>query len=224
MGLTASQLTERETTLLYGRGVSDDQINLFQIGYLRTIPEGFPEEFLRWARGVKLGDVFVFPLTTVTGAIKGFQFRSVEREKRGYTDYFLSQDEPAMFGLHQAMPHIWKSESVFLVEGVYDLAPIQRHRPDAFATMTAKIPPNLLRMLLRLVRRIWLGYDMDQAGRKAAFGFAREHGREFEQVKVVSYPKIHRLGSNEWIKDPGDLWETWGDTEVKKFVQFTTES
>lgn len=221
-----SQVTDREREALYARGVSDEQIELFQIGYLRHANANYipglvgADEFLRWARGIKLNDVFVYPMTNMLGDIKGFQFRSVDREKRGtYTDFFLAQDEPVLFGLGQAMPYIWDTESVFLVEGVYDLFPLHRHYPAIVATMTAKVTDNFLRLLRRMVRRLWLGYDMDKQGRKVSYEFAREHGREFENFQVVSYPKVYKVGSKEWIKDPGDLWETWGDARVKEFIQ-----
>lgn len=219
-------VTDRERSVLYGRGVTDEQISLFQIGYInRRLPalDG-AEAFLDWChRGAKLDDMFVLPLTTMTGAIRGFQFRHVERGMKGYTDFFLTQDEPVLFGLAQAMPHIWRTESAFLVEGAFDLFPLQRHFPAIFPTMTAKVTEPVVRMLRRLVRRVWLGYDMDAKGRKASFEFRREYGQEFD-VRIVAYPKIFQVGSRELIKDPGDLWEAWGDTRVGEFVQSITES
>lgn len=226
VAFTVGQMTDRERSVLYGRGVTDEQIQLFQIGYInRRLPalQG-ADDFLDWShRGSKLDDMFVLPLTTMLGAVKGFQFRHVERERRGYTDFFLTQDEPVLFGLSQAMPHIWAQESAFLVEGAFDLFPIQRHFPAVFPTMTAKVTTPVVRLLRRLVRRVWLGYDMDARGRKASFEFVREYGREFE-ARVVTYPKIFKVGSKELIKDPGDLWEAWGDTRVGEFIQSITES
>lgn len=216
----SQQLTERERDALYGRGVSDEQVAAFQIGYLdRRLPElAGADDFLVWChQGAKLADMFVFPLTTVHGVVGGFQFRHVGREQKGYTDYFLLQDELCLFGLVQAMPHVWATESVFLVEGVFDLLPLQRHVPAIIPTLTAKVTPPMLRLLRRLVRRVWLGYDMDVKGRKAASEFVREHGREFD-AQVVSYPKLFKVGTKELIKDPGDLWECWGDPKVRAFV------
>lgn len=206
---------------LYARGVTDEQIRLFQIGYVnRNLPalEG-AEDFLKWShQGARLEDMFVLPLTTMTGVIKGFQFRHVDRERKGYTDYFISQDEPAMFGLAQALPSMWDTENVFLVEGAFDLFPIQRHVPWVFATMTAKVTVPVARVLRRFVRRVWLGYDMDARGRKASKEFVQEYRNDFE-THVVSYPKVYRLGSSEPIKDPGDLWEVWGDDQIRTFLQ-----
>lgn len=220
----AAGLNAQHRETLYGRGVSDEQMATFQIGYIdRHLPPlGGAEEFFQWShQGKKLDDMFVFPLTTPSGVIGGFQFRHVNREKKGYTDFFAVRDEPCLFGLAQAVPHLWATESAWLVEGVFDLFPIQRHIGAVFPTMTAKVGPPIVRLLRRLVRRVWLGYDMDPPGRRAASEFAREHGREFD-VCVVSYPKLHKVGSQEWIKDPGDLWEIWGDPKVGDFVRAIT--
>ncbi len=220
-----SQLTTRERDALNARGTSDEQIEQFRIGYLnKELPDMMgASEFLMWCHhGAKLADVFVFPLTTMLGAVGGFQFRFVDRAKKGYTDFFQIVDEPVYFGLSQALPHIWASGQAFVVEGVFDLFPIQRHLPYAFATLTAKMPEPLTRVLHRVVDDLWLGYDMDFAGRKACKEFERDHGREFV-VHVVNYPKIYRVGSKELIKDPGDLWETWGDARFKQYLQALVE-
>lgn len=217
----ASRLGPRERDELYGRGVSDEQMELFQIGYLngRLPPLSGAEDFLEWAlHGDKLVDVFVFPMTTPSGVIGGFQFRYVDREKKGYTDFFVVHDEPCFFGLAQAMPHIWETGGVWLVEGVFDLLPLQRHIGAIFPTMTAKVTAPVGRFLRRFVRRVWVGYDMDGRGRKAASEVVREYGRQIEVV-VVSYPKLHKLGSQDYIKDPGDLWEIWGDAKLGEFLR-----
>ena len=213
-------LTSRERDALNARGVTDAQIESFKVGYIhRRLPDlESAEEFLQWShRGSKLDDMFVLPLTTALGAVQGFQFRHVERERRGYTDYFVTQDEPVLFGLAQAIPAMWRTERAFLVEGAFDLFPLQRHEPTVFATMTAKVTEPVVRLLRRLARQVWLGYDMDARGRKASFEFVRDHGRDFE-AHVVAYPKIYCVGSKDLIKDPGDLWEAWGDEKVGDFV------
>jgi DNA primase len=189
---------------------------LFKIGYLdRLLPEGVPSDFLKWSQdGLKLSDVFVLPLTNILGEIKGFQFRSVDRKRSGYMDYFLDRREAILFGLGQAAPHIWKSRSVFLVEGGFDLFPIQRAFPAVVATLTARTSIQSVRLFRRLVTKVWMGYDMDPPGRKGCEAFKSEHGSEFE-VYTVQYPKVGGVQ----IKDPGDLWEAWGDVQMIPFIK-----
>jgi DNA primase len=136
-------------------------------------------------------------------------------------DFIEGKDEAVLFGLAQAIPHIWRTRSVFLVEGAFDLFPIQRHVPQVVATLTARVVDALVRVLRRLVRRIWLGYDMDETGRRGSDRFIKAHGDDFEDVSIIEYPKVKMI-SGKLIKDPGDLWEAWGDTQLGAFLTKAT--
>lgn len=215
----SNQLSEREREALLSRGVSYEQMELYQIGYLnKSLPVGLPSDFLGWSKeGQKLDDVFVFPLTTVLGEIRGFQFRHVSRERTGYIDFFDRQ-EPCLFGLGQAAKAVWESGYVYLVEGVFDLLPVQRAAPFTVAALTAYVNKDTVRLFRRFVRKIWLGFDMDEPGRKGCKIFQSKHGREFE-VYVVEYPLVN----GERVKDPGELWEKWGDAQIIPFIRSTIE-
>ena len=207
---------DRELEALWGRGCTDEQIALYRVGYLPGIPSGidYPKEFVAWARvGHKLEDVFVLPLTNSLGQVKGVQFRHVERKAKGYTDYFVAKDEPAYFGLAQAMPSVWESKRALLVEGAFDLFPVQRIFPFAIPTMTSTVSSAFLRFLRRNVREVWFGYDMDSAGRKGALEFVKEHRQEFERVRTPQFPTI-RFSDGKRAKDPSDLWEAIGDEKL----------
>lgn len=205
----SSNLTDRERDLLMGRGVSSEQMALFRLGHLNhNLPEGLPEHFTRWAAG-KIDDVYLFPLTNTMGAIRGFQLRHVDRKIPGYQDYFLGKSEACQFGLGQAIKAMWETRSVYLVEGTFDLFPIQRVTPAVIATLTAWCSPAMMRVLRRIVDRVYLGYDNDATGLKGHLEFVERYGDEFE-VYVVQYPAK--------IKDPGDLWEAWGDAQLAPYI------
>lgn len=212
----AGQVSSRVREALWERGVSDEQIDLYQIGYLnRELPDGLPERFTKWAlSGDKLEDSLLLPLTTTLGEVRGFQLRHVERGRVGYSDYFLDRREACLFGLHQAISSMWASGSVFLVEGAFDLFPIQRATPAVVATLTARTSAQMVRVLRRTIRRVWMGYDMDQPGRQGIEDFVHEHGRDFE-VYTVAYPRVN----GKVMKDPGDLWEAWGDGQMIPFIK-----
>ena len=221
-----TNLSDRVRDALYARGVSDEQVAEYRIGYLdRKLPdfEGMGD-FLKWAhQGSRLDDVLVLPLTNTLGVIHGFQFRHVDRARKGYLDFLPYKEESVLFGLGQAMPHVWRTEGIWLVEGAFDLFPIQRHFPGVVATLTARVPENLVRVMRRMVRHVWVGYDMDAAGRSAAADFARGYSGDF-RVETVYYPQAHVLGSTLPTKDPGDLWEAWGDEQLGRFVQSVIRS
>lgn len=209
----AAQVDERVRDTLLGRGVSDSQISAYQIGYLNDeLPEGVPDGFRKWASD-KIGDVLLLPLTNTLGDVRGFQVRSVERGKSGYSDYLPDKREACLFGLGQSMKSMWETRQAFLVEGAFDLFPIQRAFSPVVATLTARANPALVRVLKRIVDKVWVGYDMDAAGRRGCSDFSRDYGGDFE-VYIVSYPAL-----NNKVKDPGDLWEAWGDARLIPYIQ-----
>lgn len=205
-------IDDRVTEALNLRGVSDEQIRLFLIGHVdrKLPPVDCPDDFVRWSHhGSKLEDCYCFPLTTALGEVLGLQFRPVSRERKGYMDFFVETGEPALFGIHQAIPEILRRQSVTLVEGVFDLFPIQRHDPTVIATMSAHVTDVLVTNLRRWCRKVVLGYDNDFTGSRSARQFRKNFKEKFEIQELV-YPKVGMPGGKT-TKDPGDLWEIWGD-------------
>lgn len=214
------QVDDRILESLNARGVSDSQVVEYQVGYLnRDLPPTIecPQHFLEWARGgSKLDDVYVFPLTNILGEIHGLQFRHVARERTGYMDYFAGKGESVLFGLKQAAPRIWETESVFFVEGNFDLFPIQRHDPTVVATLTARVPDALIRFLRRTCSQVVFGYDNDSTGKRGVEQFRKQYSTEFK-VRDIQYPKIP-LSNGKSVKDSADLWEVWGDPKFGDFL------
>lgn len=203
---------------LWRRGVSDSQIDSFEIGIL---PGARPPEevessprFAAWWRvhHAQFKNALVFPLTSTLGIIHGLQFRDLDPKTRGYLDYFESKEEPAFFGLSQAMPSVWSTETIWLVEGVFDLCPIQRHVPNVVSTIHAGISNQLKRVLHRVVRTVFIAYDMDVTGRKVSYDLARDLKDQFE-IRVVKFPRVV-LATGSKTKDPNDLWSAWGDESL----------
>ena len=216
----STNMTEPVREALNMRGFSDEQIDLFRIGHIDTqLPElDDASEFLDWCwQGRKLDDVYCFPLTNTLGQIKGLQFRHVERERSGYMDFIPVGDEAVLFGLHEAMAHIWETGTILTVEGVFDLAPVQRQEPATVATLHARISKQLVAVLRRVVTEVWVGFDMDEAGRSGCEKFAHFHGDEF-RVKPINWRRLD-LPDGGRTKDPNELWEAWGDTKFGVFLK-----
>lgn len=214
-------LGDREREVLWGRGVSDEQIETYRLGYLEDgLPnlDLCPDTFRAWSDdGRKLKDVFLLPMTNTQNQVLGVQFRYVDRSRKGYMDFLADDEEVSLFGLGPAMPHIWRTKSVWLVEGGFDLFPIQRVHPQTVATMTAKVSEPLFRILRRFVDDVWLGYDNDAAGIRGAQSFIKEYG---DQVRVheVRFPRVRKV-NGEQSKDPADVWEAWGDEQLGVFIR-----
>jgi DNA primase len=179
----------------------------------------FPEEFRKKYKGTSLlDDSYVLPLTNPAGETTGVQFRAVSRETKGYSDYFTSRLEPTLLGLGQAIPHIWETGKVCLVEGGFDLFPVQRVLPYTVPTLTAKVTELLARWLHRMVHTVILFYDNDSAGRAATSDFLKGYQDDFE-IRVIEYPVGVRLMNQRPVKDPADLWEVWGDDKFSSYLK-----
>lgn len=205
------------------RGVSDAQIDSFQMGCLHgaELPDTieYPPRFRAWwtSHQAQFKNALVFPLTSTLGAIHGLQFRDLDPKTRGYLDYYEVKEEPAFFGLAQAMPSAWTSEEIWLVEGVFDLCPIQRHIPNSISTLHAGVSKSLARVLRRVARFLVVAYDMDSTGLTVAYDLAREMKGLFE-VAIVKFPRV-RLATGVTVKDPNELWAAWGDAALGAFLQ-----
>lgn len=214
-------LTDQEREALWMRGVSDEQIASYRLGYLNQHlpPLTKAGHFLEWCRnGQKLDSVFVIPLTNTLGQIKGVQFRHVDRTRSGYMDYFADKNEPVLFGLAQAMPSIWETGVVCIVEGAFDLFPVQRHCPNTVATLTAGVSKGFTAVLKRLCHEVWMLYDRDVPGQKASENFSKFHGSEFKVV-IVNLPVLTVPHTGKLAKDPGEVWEVQGDEAFGVFMK-----
>ncbi len=212
---------------LWTRGASDAQIDLFRVGYIEgKLPEGLvPQAFHDhlWG-GRRVLHHYVFPLTDLAGSCRGFQFRSVVRGERTFCDYMVDKVGPDVFGAAQAAEALFESEEVWLVEGPFDLFPVQRVYPNTIATLTARMTLSMGRAMQRLVRLVHLVYDNDPPGRQAASRVAADHDGRFEvrdhRLPALPIPgKIRADGSLDVTKDPGDLWELWGDARCVPYFQ-----
>lgn len=214
-------LTESLREPLWRRGVTDEQVALFRIGVLpgARLPDSLSPRFCAWWEGHrgKFRNPLVLPLTNTLGAVHGLQFRDIDPRVRGYLDYFETKEEPSFFGLAQAMETVWQREEVWLVEGAFDLCPLQRHVPNIVSTLHAGVSKQLGRLLKRVARKLVLAYDMDSTGLKVAYELARELKDTFE-VAVVKFPRVH-LVNGEKAKDPNDLWSAWGDARVGDYLR-----
>jgi DNA primase len=223
VGTAHAQMVAESREALWRRGVSDEQIDAFDIGILpgARLPTGLgcDPRFVTWwsAHRKQFKDPLVFPLTSTLGVVLGLQFRDREPKIKGYLDYFESKEEPAFFGLAQAMASVWETEEVWLVEGVFDLCPIQRHVPNVISTLHAGVSSQLRRVLRRVARTIFVAYDMDTTGYKVAHDIARELSDQFK-IKIVRFPRVP-MPSGHNTKDPNELWSVWGDQRLGALIK-----
>lgn len=192
---------------LYLRGVDEGQVKDYQLGYVDKFPVEIPEAYRHKFKG--LSNAVVFPLTNLAGTIGGVQCRSVDRVKKQYHTFYLDEVLPTGFGIGQSAYHMWSQGEVMVVEGPFDLFPVQRVVGSVIATLTAKMTQEVERMIRRMVKSLWVGYDRDEAGQKGAVNAQTRLQTQQLRVITIKWPVVKRQDGSI-CKDPGDLWETMG--------------
>lgn len=202
---------------LRGRGVTDSQIRDFKIGLgpRHALLSNDTEDGRRFNRqydGDMSGNI-VIPIYNTNGTLRGLETRRWEERK--YSQYYLKGwDEDAVFlGLPNALPSIWETGTVFMVEGAFDFFPVQRVFPNTLCPLTARTTATQNRFLRRYVRNLVLLFDRDKKG-------LSYQERAVNQNNIVGSDfgfLVHRLSYP--AKDPGALYEAWGPAKFRDYLQ-----
>jgi len=182
---------ETPLAYLHGRGLSDETIEAFGVGYAPDSWEAATEHFK--ARGYSEADLIaaglvseresggvydrfrgriVLPIRDERGRMCGFGARTLDPE--GLPKYLNSPQTEVfdkgkiLFGLDRARKAIRAADQVVIVEGYMGvLAPHQHGYTNVIATMGTALTEDHLRLVKRFTRRIVLAMDSDAAGIKA---------------------------------------------------------
>lgn len=175
------------------RGIRDDMIERFQLGYspekrnsftMRALQEGFQLEYLIKSgltiqhEGSEPFDRFhgrvIFPIHSLSGKVIGFGGR-ILRSDKNIAKYLNSPESEiyhksqVLYGLYQARKAIEKTGKVFLVEGYTDV--ISLHQcgiENVVASSGTSLTVEQIRLIKRFTSNITILYDGDEAGIKAS--------------------------------------------------------
>jgi DNA primase len=169
-------------------------------------PDGAKEQHI----GRRIVGCIVLPLTSYSGVTVGFQVRSIL--DRSYDTYVIKRrPEGYFFGVAANVAEIWRRREAILVEGAFDQQLIERLvSPVVVALTTSAVGAVQLRFLRRFVRRVYLCFDTDKAGREAKNSWMELRSREFDLI-AVRYPILR-----EGEKDVGDYWKRAGDGAFRR--------
>jgi DNA primase len=185
--------SSRVKSYLKLRGLSDETVTRFQLGYAPADWEGLvnalkqsdlsiqeAEEvgIIRRRTDGRTGhydnfrDRLMFPIHSTTGKVVGFGGRILDDGQPKY----LNSSESTVFhkgrlfyGLHEAAKHIRVEDRVVVVEGYMDyLALAQAGIGAVVATLGTALTEEHARLLKRLTRNVIVLFDGDEAGREAA--------------------------------------------------------
>jgi DNA primase len=199
---------------LSSRGISDETLRRYKLGYAPDAWDVLSSFFARGGTDMGLAtraglvapreratghyDRFrnrlLFPILGVNGEVLGFGGRQLADGDGA--KYLNSPETPlfhkgkCLFGLHGAAPAIRQGGSAIVVEGYFDqVALVQAGVENVVATLGTALTEDHVRILKRLSRAVYVLFDGDEAGVRAAQKSADALLREGLTVRVVELPR-----------------------------------
>lgn len=177
---------------LYGRGVTDEAIRKFMLGYCPDSGQGMLAEARRQGFDIevmkKIGlvgtsrdgreyDKFhgrvIFPIRNTSGKPVAFGGRDLKGGPAKYInspETLLYKKSNELYGIFEAKPDIVRQDKVFLMEGYLDvIGSWQSGITNCVASSGTALTDGQIVLLHRFTDKVTLVYDGDAAGIKAAF-------------------------------------------------------
>ncbi len=192
--LTKTEEGQKVLTYLHNRGINDQTIKEFQVGfapdtyqsaYKHLLEKDFTKETLLKAEivtakdtsGNKIYDRFhgrlMFPIQDKIGRIVAFGGRAL---KKGQEPKYLNSSESniynksnLLYGYSHNKQEIKRLDYVIIVEGYFDvMASHQAGAKNVVATCGTALTPQHIQLLKRLTKNLIFAFDTDKAGIDAA--------------------------------------------------------
>ncbi|MFY8330398.1 DNA primase [Vagococcus carniphilus] len=238
--LMNTQIGEKALQYLLDRGLTEEVIRTFQIGFAprdRSLlskvleKESFSEEVLR-----KSGLLFqmdngdwldrfyqriMFPITNYQGKIIGFSGRILEDETFDSTDQpkYLNSPETELFNkrfilfnFNQARSEIRKKNEVILFEGFMDvISAWMSGVKNGVASMGTSLTVDQIRALEKVSEDCLISYDGDNAGIEAT-------NRAIDLIASESTMSIQIVSIPDKM-DPDDYRKKYGNDSLKELIK-----
>lgn len=248
MQIMESDLTQNQEgreiglSYLYGRGVTDEAIRKFHLGYAidkgqyltpRMQREGYDTSILQTlgltgqSQSGNLYDKYrgrvIFPIMNSSGKVVGFGGRDL---KGGPAKYINSPESTLyhknleLYGIFQAKAEIVRQNRCYLVEGYLDVISMwQSGLQNVVASSGTALTDGQIAMIHRFTENITLIYDGDAAGIKAALRGIDMLLSHKMQVSVLLLPDGHDPDSFARSHTPEDFREfvSRHETDIIRF-------
>lgn len=207
---------------LYRRGLSDADIRHFGLGFapngwdatLRHLKgEGFDEATLERAglvvrREGGVYDMFrgraIFPIISAQGKVLGFGGRALGDAQPKYlntADTPVFNKRKGLYALNFARKERGAGHLV-LVEGYMDAVSLRKHGVQGVvATLGTALTEEQARLMKRYAPEVWISYDGDPAGQKAALRALDILEPTGLRAKVIDYPQ--GMDPDDFIRQRG---------------------
>ena len=230
------------------RGIRDDIINKFQLGFALTKRDamcneakrkGYKDEFLlktglaiQNERGIydRFAGRAIFPWLNVSGKVVAFGGRKLDAATKGVQQKYVNSPdsdiyhkERELYGIYQAKKAIVKEDCVYMVEGYTDvIAMHQCGLENVVANSGTALSNYQVKLLHRFTQNIVLLYDGDEAGIHAAMRGTDMLLAEGMNVKVLLLPDGDDPDSFA-RKHTAQQFKEYIEVHQTDFIQFKTE-
>lgn len=206
------------------RGINDDSIDLFQLGYSPNLKDftaeflnkkGFHQQLLIKAGLLNLQDDnhvkdrfrgrVIFPIRNHLGKTVAFGGRAISEQEPKYlnsSESELFQKSRILYNFDEAKRYIRQTNEVILFEGYMDvITAYQAGVKNVTATLGTSLTESQAKLLNRYVETVIICYDADQAGVEASYQAARLLRNIGCDVKVAQLEA--GLDPDSYIKEHG---------------------
>jgi len=209
--------SESALAYLYDRGIGDDIISKFKIGW------NAPDRIVNDEE--ELSGRIIFPIISEFGDTVAYSGRIPlpKREIIGNKPHWWHQSYPKPFfsyGLHLTWPYILHDKSVFIVEGQVDVISCFRHGiKNVVGIMGSSLSEENLAKLMRYARTFNVFMDGDSSGRKSAESIM-EKITSYLGEEYVNYIPL-KFGEIEY--DPDEFLNKYGYDGFLKLYEKTLD-
>ncbi len=221
--------SERAKNYLSNRGINNETIKLFQIGFAKADKDGlynflksknFDESLIKLSGLVNrdfdfFRDRIIIPIHDITGRVIGFGGRLLgsDGELPKYInspDTVIFKKGENLFGLWLAKKHIKEKGYVTVVEGYIDVILCHQYGfKNTVAPLGTAVTEEQLRRLKRLTNKLLFIFDGDEAGIGAA------QRSLLPAFKIGFIVKIVLLSKKD---DPASVLQREGEKALKKHI------
>ncbi|MBN2325281.1 MAG: DNA primase [Spirochaetes bacterium] len=174
---------------------------------------------LKKKKGVGYYDRFrnriMFPIQDSIGRYVGFGARILEGEEGpkyvNTNENELFHKGKNLFGFYHAEEWVRKEDAVFIVEGYFDVIRVCREGiRNTVAPLGTALTEDQVALLSRYTRNVYLAFDPDEAGKKAALrSIGLLNGRGIDPV-ILRFPSE---------TDPGDFFDKYDRKDFDRLLE-----
>jgi DNA primase len=236
--LTATEAGKKALTYVRERGVSDEMIRKFRLGYAPSDRQwlfnflqkkGYSEEFLSKSglfsrqntRISFFADRLMFPISDKKGQTVAFGGRLLQGDGPKYlnsAESDLYKKRETLYAIELALPQIRQSEEVHICEGYMDVIALhQAGIGTAVAPLGTAFTDEQARLLRQWAKTAYLVFDNDPAGQAATIKGILTCRRNGLTCRIISMEKTGEKGII--FKDPADILKEDGPGALQKYVK-----